>query len=122
MVRLRVDPLSEAAREASVFEYGSGFSTQWWERHAASVDAVQHDAGWAKQVEQRLGNRATLRHIELDYGGEYCRAILAAEKRYEVVVVDGRDRVNCVKFALQRLRRRRDYLRQQPATEIPTWH
>lgn len=94
---------SRVKRHMVVFEYGSGFSTQWWEKHAASVDAVEHDAKWAEKVAERLSSRATIRHIELDYDGKYCRAILAMEKRYDVVVVDGRDRVNCMRIGLQRL-------------------
>lgn len=86
-----------------VFEYGSGFSTQWWEKHAASVDAVEHDAKWAKQVATRLGDSASIRHIELDYDGVYCRSILAMTKSYDIVVVDGRDRVNCMRMGLHRL-------------------
>lgn len=34
----------------SVFEFGSGASTQWWCRHVKQVDAVEHDVNWFNTV------------------------------------------------------------------------
>jgi tRNA A58 N-methylase Trm61 len=42
--------------------------------------------------------------IDLVYGGEYSRAIQKFQNRFDVVVVDGRDRVNCVKNCLPALK------------------
>lgn len=43
-----------AAREAKVFEWGSGRSTIWYALRASQVVAVEHDAGWHKWVEEHL--------------------------------------------------------------------
>ena len=38
----------------SVFEYGAGSSTLWWEKRVARLVSVEHDAAWAEQVRQSL--------------------------------------------------------------------
>jgi len=39
----------------------------------------------------------------MDADGDYCRVINNESKLFEVVIVDGRDRVNCVKQAFSKL-------------------
>ncbi|MFN8076496.1 MAG: hypothetical protein U0Q15_13915 [Kineosporiaceae bacterium] len=43
--------LGDAAR---VFEYGSGASTIWLARRCATLDSVEHHAGWAQRVRELL--------------------------------------------------------------------
>ncbi|MFW2831518.1 hypothetical protein [Sphingomonas sp. ID0503] len=102
MVRL----LRERVRpDMRIFEYGSGFSTLWWAKHARSVAAVEHHDGWAAQVSEMIAEykNASLEHVPLDEDGEYCRAVRRAEGEFSIVVVDGRDRVNCMWQSLDKL-------------------
>ena len=89
--------------EMSVFEYGSGYSTLFFARRVGSVTSVEHDVIWQGHLASQLPDNARVIHRELDSDGQYCRAIAATNDRYDVVVVDGRDRVNCVKQSLRRL-------------------
>ena len=41
--------------------------------------------------------------IEADVDGEYCRSIRRSGRTYHLVLVDGRDRVNCVKQSIDQL-------------------
>jgi hypothetical protein len=86
-----------------VFEYGAGYSTLWWERRAASVMAVEHDESWAARVSELVKDKTVIRYVPLEYDGAYCRTILETDNHYDVVVVDGRDRVNCMRQSLARL-------------------
>jgi hypothetical protein len=43
-----------------------------------------------------------LRLVSLEYGGEYCRSANRASP-YDIIVVDGRDRVNCIRHAVDAL-------------------
>jgi len=79
-----------------VFEYGSGYSTLFFASLAKEVVAVEHDRQWYTEIEKKLADNASLLHCELDYDGKYCRAITEAKGPFDLVVVDGRDRVNCM--------------------------
>jgi Methyltransferase domain len=91
-----IDFLQErACADQRIFEFGSGNSTLWWARRAKSVTAVEHDPGWAAKVREGIPENATLLEVPLEPDGEYCRTPQRTESLYEIIVIDGRDRVNC---------------------------
>ena len=90
--------------DMSVFEYGSGNGTLWWSTRCRDVLSVEHDAAWVKTLLDRIPENVLLHHIELDYGGEYSRKIGEFECRFDVVVIDGRDRVNCARHCVPALK------------------
>ena len=45
-----------------------------------------------------------LEFCALEYGGEYCKAILKEEGLFDIVLIDGRDRVRCAKNAISKLK------------------
>lgn len=100
VIRLLAD---RVRRDMTVFEFGAGYSTLWWQRRVSRITAVEHDEGWAAKVAGLVSKPTTIKHVQLDYDGEYCRTILQSEDQYDVIVVDGRDRVNCMKQGLKRL-------------------
>jgi len=93
-------------RSMKVFEYGSGNSTFWWAERVNSVHACEHDRDWYKLVLQGLPENVTLRQIDLEYGGAYSGEIRKFSKAFDIVVVDGRDRVNCIRNSLNSLSER----------------
>ncbi len=88
----------------TVFEYGSGNSTFWWSERVSSLISCEHDLGWYNALKERMPANVEYMYRELEYGGEYCKVIGTYKDRFNVVVVDGRDRVNCVKHSLQALK------------------
>lgn len=96
-VRDRVKP------DWRVFEYGSGQSTGWWAQRTRQVIAVEHQAGWARKVAGFQFPNTTVVFRELTEDGDYAREILQHEGLFDLVVIDGRDRVNCAKYALDKL-------------------
>jgi hypothetical protein len=90
--------------EMSVFEYGSGGSTRWWASRVCDVVSVEHDRTWFEKVRKDQQAHVKAYQIDLNYGGEYSRKIREFENRFDVVVIDGRDRVNCLKNCLQALK------------------
>jgi hypothetical protein len=86
----------------AVFEYGSGNSTLWWSMHAARVTSCEHDIDWYTSFKSKMPKVVEYMHRELD-GGNYCDAILAYNDAFEIIVIDGRDRVNCAKNSLSAL-------------------
>jgi len=87
-----------------LFEYGSGNSTLWYAQRLNSVDAVEHHYQWYQYVNAKKPANVQLYHVPLDYNGKYCRAIGATQKKYDVVIVDGRDRNHCVEECFKSLK------------------
>ncbi len=91
-----IDFLRERVRtDHSVFEFGSGNSTRWWAGCAKHVTAVEHDPEWAKKVAGEAPDNVRILEVPLETDGDYCRTPLRTGATYEIVIIDGRDRVNC---------------------------
>ncbi len=102
-----------------VFEYGSGASTIWAARRAHHVTSVEHDVDWHPVISNRLSafSNVELRLIGPDanynpeYGSKkpgntsrsfenYVTAIEGAEGPFDVIIIDGRARVACLRHAI----------------------
>jgi len=88
-----------------IFEYGSGNSTLFYANKAAKITVVEHDREWFEKIRSLIPSNVTLLYNELDYNGSYCRAAKRTGKKYNIIIVDGRDRVNCIKNALPALKK-----------------
>jgi precorrin-6B methylase 2 len=93
-IKRRVKP------EMSVFEYGSGGSTRWWANLVSHVVSVEHDRQWFEKLSAMKCANIELFQIDLINGGEYSKKIAQYENQFDIVVVDGEDRVNCIKHCL----------------------
>ena len=91
-------------KDMSVFEYGCGNSTLWWADRVHSVTSCEHDLQWFEKVKKSIPSNVALEHIELEYSGAYCKKIAAYTKEFNIVVIDGRDRVNCAVNSLPSLK------------------
>ena len=88
----------------NVFEFGCGQSTLWWANRAKRVTAVEHDENWASYLREQAPPNASVSHVALEEGGAYSRAALDSEEGpFHVIVIDGRDRVNCARNNLSAL-------------------
>ena len=87
----------------SVFEYGSGYSTLFYARRVRNVISVEYDQAWIASIGPRLPPNASVLFVPDDVDGDYCRAIARSGDSFDVVVVDGKDRENCVKQSMQAL-------------------
>jgi hypothetical protein len=107
---------------ARVFEWGSGASTAWLSRRAATVTSVEHDAWWAELVAPVVSGNARVRVVGpvpatgaageelsqkpgfggLDFGA-YVAAVEEYDAYFDLIVVDGRARAACFRQAITRL-------------------
>lgn len=99
-----IDFLDErAAPDQRVFEFGCGNSTLWWAERTRHVTAVEHHPDWARKVAADAPANVSVLEVELEPDGEYCRTPTRLESEFDVLIVDGRDRVNCALRSLSAL-------------------
>ena len=85
----------------TVFEFGAGSSTRYFSERVAFVHSVEHDSSWLSDVERFELPNAKLYGSKVDYDGIYCRSISKPGVLFDLVLVDGRDRVNCCKMSVK---------------------
>ena len=86
-------------KRMTVFEYGSGNSTLWWAARVGKVISYEHDHDWYRKMEKRVPPHVEINYVSLEAGGEYSRKILEYPGQVNIVMVDGCDRINCLKNA-----------------------
>jgi hypothetical protein len=91
-------------KEMYVFEYGSGNSTIWWSGRASKVVSCEHDRKWYFHMKSKLANNVEYLHFDLVSGGDYSKEILKYKDTFDIVVIDGRDRVNCARNSIPALK------------------
>ena len=100
-----IDFISKRVRnDMCVFEYGSGGSTLWWAQRVRSVVSVEHEKTWYERVKKTLSDNVSLYQVDLDTNGMYAQKIREYDHAFDVVVLDGRDRVNCAKNSIDALK------------------
>lgn len=96
-----IDFISERLdRVNSIFEFGSGNSTLFYEDRVKQVVSVEHDENWHSQMKNKVKDNVKLLFKSLDYDGDYCRTAKAETGAFDMIIVDGRDRVNCMLHAV----------------------
>lgn len=90
-------------KKLKLFEFGSGYSTLYYANKVSSVVSVEYDLNWFNELQPKLPANAKIIFKENDSDGEYCRAIHSLDSLFDVIVVDGRDRVNCVLQSIKAL-------------------
>ncbi len=93
---------SRLRKEFSVLEFGSGNSTLWYSKKVTKIKCVEHDKAWYEKVRKELSGNIEIVYKELEYNGEYCRE--AKEDKYDIIIIDGRDRINCLLNSLKALK------------------
>lgn len=92
-------------KDMTLFEFGSGFSTIFYSKLVKNVVSVEYDRTWHDLLKEKAPPNVEIIYIEADQDGRYCRAIDEREPT-DVVIIDGRDRVNCIRTSLNNLTER----------------
>lgn len=90
-------------KNLSVFEYGSGNSTLFYAKHVKRVVSVEHDEAWYQKIVNQKAPNAEMIFTKLETNGEYSQKAKLLGEKFEVIIVDGRDRVNCCKHSISAL-------------------
>ena len=84
----------------NIFEYGCGNSTIWYAKKVNSIKSVEHNKNWFELIVSNLPGNAKVVLIELNENGNYAKEVLVENKKYEIIIIDGVERNNSVKFAM----------------------
>jgi len=87
----------------SVFEFGSGNSTKWLSARVGKIISIEHDKIWYEKLNNTMPSNVSLVYKELKPNGEYANFINETGEKFDIIVVDGRDRINCIKNSIKSL-------------------
>lgn len=90
-------------KEHDIFEFGSGNSTIFYAKLARSVHSVEHDKDWFEKSSKINLPNVKMIQCDLVPGGDYSKSAAGTGNKFHVIIVDGRDRVNCCKEAVNSL-------------------
>ena len=93
-------------KDLKVFEFGSGYSTLFFSGRVYSVTSIEYNKIWLEKIKRCAPENVKLIFKEKDVDGSYCRSINYTGESYDVVLIDGRDRVNCFKHSIPALSQR----------------
>jgi Holliday junction resolvase-like predicted endonuclease len=91
-------------KNMDIFEYGSGNSTLWYAEKVNSVTSVEHNKIWYEKIKKNAPKNVTIYYQELIYNGEYSKSVNKTNRKFDIIIIDGRDRVNCIKNAINNLK------------------
>lgn len=89
-------------KDFKVFEFGSGNSTIWWGGKVAYVIAVESDKTWYDRVEKSLPTNTSVKHLDAK-SSEYSDELLNYLNEFNIISIDGMDRVNFAKNSINAL-------------------
>jgi Methyltransferase domain len=91
-------------KDMTVFEYGSGNSTIWWAQRVLRVVSCEHDEEWFASMRAKVPGNVKYLHFDLADRDRYANEIKNYDKEFDVIVIDGRRRVDCAKNCLGALK------------------
>lgn len=94
---------SKVLKSTNVYEFGSGNSTLWWAKKAKSVTSVEYFNKWFKKLGPSLPKNVSYVFAENNDSHDFANAILQEKNNFDIIIVDGRDRVQCALNAAQKL-------------------
>ncbi len=92
-----IDFISERLNsDMNIFEFGSGNSTLYYAQKVNSITSVEHNQTWYKKMSEIIPSNVNLIFKELIANGEYSRHSKIQNTKYDIIIIDGEDRNNCI--------------------------
>lgn len=87
-----------------VFEYGSGNSTIWFSSKVNRIVSVEHDKSFYETKKATIESLGNVQYECIDLEAGYAKRIADFDKEFDIIIIDGRDRINCAKNCLKALK------------------
>ncbi len=88
--------------EKTLFEFGSGNSTLFYASKVKHVFTAEHNREWFEKINNIVPSNVTIKFFELD-GLDYVRSILLFDNKFDIVIIDGRKRNECIKNTVNKI-------------------
>ena len=99
-----IDFISQRLKKnMSIFEYGSGYSTLYYQKKVNFVASVEHDMDWYNKISLMASNNVKLCHQPLE-GITYENAPMKFKELFSIIIIDGEKRVECMNEAIKYLK------------------
>lgn len=85
----------------SILEFGGGNSTVWWAERAHHVVSVENNADWFKFIGGKVNQKPNVEFFLCEDPNDYANQGLG--RKFDVIVIDGGDRLLCARNSLSRL-------------------
>lgn len=89
--------------ESRVFEFGGGGSTLWFADRGATVTTVEHDPKWHALIAASAPSSCEIR-TAADPDAYVAAIDVEPDASFDVILVDGEERVRCVEHAISKVR------------------
>ncbi len=91
-------------KEMTIFEYGAGNSTFWYAERVKNVHSVEHDKDWYEDLSKKIPQNVSIKYVDLVANQRgYIENIKENQIFYDIIIVDGRRRNDCVMFGIDYL-------------------
>lgn len=87
-----------------VFEFGSGNSTVWFASRVQSIISIESDVCFYKHMQKNLASLENVTYEIKTPGENYYQKILEFKSEFDVIIIDGKERVACAKNCLGALK------------------
>jgi hypothetical protein len=104
-------------KKHDMFEFGGGNSTLYWADLVKTVDSVDHDKKWVDLVSKKLPENGKIIYVEVEdmhytalafqpigVVNNYNQSAINMGKKYDIIIIDGVDRNNCIINSLDSLK------------------
>jgi len=78
----------------------------YYVRYVKKIVTVEHDKPWCEQIRIRCQGILKLLYQQLEYGRDYSFTATKEKEPFDIIIVDGRDRVNCFINSIPKLNER----------------
>ena len=99
-----IDFISQRLKKnMSIFEYGCGYSTLYYQKKVNFVASVEHNMDWYNKISLMASNNVKLCHQPLE-GITYENAPMKFKELFSIIIIDGEKRVKCMYEAIKYLK------------------
>lgn len=93
-----------AIKPMTVFEFGSGNSTLWLSSKVKNIVSIENNEDFYNKMRIEIDLKDNVLYSLNELNNNYSSKILEYENEFDIVVIDGRERVKCTKNSINALR------------------
>ncbi|MGK0376931.1 hypothetical protein [Patiriisocius sp. Uisw_017] len=92
-------------RPMNVFEFGSGNSTLWFSSRVERIISIENDVDFYNTMVQKIGSISNVSYQLKTLNNTYSTKILEYDNEFDILIIDGRERVQCTINSLKALKK-----------------